>query len=312
MLSMPRFAVSSGVFRLVLRTSLSFAAVLAGVAVVTYLRPEIYGSLFGERDVGVTSDVAYGPAPRQRLDVYRPPESVAEHNAVVVFLYGGSWKTGDKALYGFVGQALAARGFTTVIPDYRLYPEVQFPAFFEDAAKAYAWTERTLARHCAPPRPVIVAGHSAGAHMAAMLALNPAYIKGADAAAARPAAFIGLAGPYTFQPTQWPSTKDAFATAESTPEITRPVSYIGKDAPPALLLHGLSDQTVQLKNLRELTAALTAAGDHVETEAYPNIGHIGLVLALSRPFRWRAPVLQRIVDFASHISVPANDAIACK
>ena len=286
-------------------------AALLGFTVMASATSSFYSTVFGEHGIPVETGVAYGPGPRQTLDVYAPPDGVEEKNAIILFLYGGSWSSGDKATYAFVGQALATRGFTTVIPDYRLYPEVQFPAFIDDLAAAYAWTAKTLAQRCTPARPIIVAGHSAGGHMAALLALDRSFIARHGAGIAPPAALIGLAGPYTFEPTTWPSTRAAFASVAATPDIPRPITYMAKGAPPALLLHGLADDLVNLKNTRELAAALKAAGTPVETAEYPGIGHIGLVLSLSRPFRWRAPALDRMVEFASRFDMPAAAKATC-
>lgn len=280
----------------------ALTACAAALAALFWVKPESFSTLIGERSVIVERDVAYGDHPRQRLDVYRPPEGVAERPAIIVFLYGGSWSSGDKALYGFVGKALASRGFTTVIPDYRLYPEVQFPAFFDDAAAAYSWASKTIAKKCAPSRPIIIAGHSAGAHMAALLALDPAYLARSAPGAEKPAALIGLAGPYNFYPTKWPTTKDAFATIAEQPDLPRPVAHDAANAPPSLLLYGLADDVVERKNLTVMMDALTKAGAQVETHEYAGIGHAGIVLALSRPFRWRAPALKNAVDFATRIT----------
>lgn len=146
----------------------------ACLALVPATRPRtlaVFGSLFGDGGVAITTDVPYGPDPRQKLDIYRPTQGIPERRPIVLFLYGGSWSGGEKFLYGFVGKALASHGYTTVIPDYRLYPAVRFPAFYEDAASAYVYAQRTpsLADR---RRPMIIIGHSAGAHMAAMLALS--------------------------------------------------------------------------------------------------------------------------------------------
>lgn len=272
-------------------------------------KPSLFSSAFADRGAGVQRDIAYGDHPRLKLDVYRPAPGVVERDAVILFLYGGSWSSGDKSIYPFVGHALASRGFTTVIPDYRLYPEVQFPAFFEDAALAYAWVDRNLAKACTPARPIILAGHSAGAHMAALLAVDPTYIARAAPDAAKPAALIGLAGPYNFYPTKWPSTKAAFASIKDQPDLPRPIAHVGTGAPPALLLYGLADDVVELKNLRVMTDALRVAGNSVETAEYKGVGHIGILLALSRPLRWRAPVLDDVVKFASKIGSPTTCAV---
>ncbi|MFN0219626.1 MAG: alpha/beta hydrolase [Hyphomicrobium sp.] len=297
---------------IVVAAPVATASGLAGMAWAPAASLSLFSTVFGDRGARIERDVGYGVGPRRSLDVYRPAEGVREHDAIIVFLYGGSWSSGDKATYGFVGQALASRGFTTVIPDYRLYPEVQFPAFVDDVAAAYAWTSRTLAGACTPARPIIIAGHSAGAHMAVLLALDRSYIARAAPDAPRPAAIIGLAGPYTFEPTTWPSTKDAFASVAATPNVARPITFVTPDAPPMLLLHGLADDLVNLKNTRELAAALQAVGTPVKTAEYDGIGHIGLVLTLSRPFRWRAPALEKIVEYAARIAPQPSALRACR
>ena len=254
-----------------------------------------YSAVVSEGGVLIERGAEYGPHRRHKLDIYRPQTGEGT-GPIAVFLYGGGWKRGSRETYGFVGAALASRGITTVIPDYRLYPEVSFPAFVEDAALAYAWIWRHLATGKEGSRPIILFGHSAGAHIAALLALDPNYLKTANSKARRPAAFIGLAGPYAFDPTTWPSTKEIF-TAVANADRARPISFAGKEAPPSLLIHGLDDTVVRLWNTRSMTKALNAAGAKSRKIEYAGIGHIGLLVAISRPFRWRAPVLQEVVDF---------------
>ena len=132
--------------------------------------------------------------------------------------------------------------------------------------------------------------------MAALLALDVRYLSAAGVGSHRPAGLIGLAGPYAFDPTTYPTTKEIFASA-SRPEEARPVAFAGAGAPPALLMHGLKDETVQLSNMRALTEALRASGSPARALELEGIGHTGLVLAISRPLRWRAPVLVEIVGF---------------
>jgi poly(3-hydroxybutyrate) depolymerase len=121
-----------------------------------------------------TSGVAYGPLPRQRLDIYAPPD--ADRAPVVVFFYGGSWRSGDRADYRFAGDALASRGIVAVIADYRLYPEARYPTFLQDAAQVVAWTQQHIGGYGGDPGRVFVAGHSAGGYIAAMLALDPRWL----------------------------------------------------------------------------------------------------------------------------------------
>ncbi len=256
----------------------------------------VFSSLTSERGIGVERGVSFGPLSRHRLDIYRASQT-SERRPIAIFFYGGGWTDGDRATYEFVGAALAARGVTTVIPDYRLYPEVTFPDFMDDAARAYAWVDRNIGAACGERRPILLIGHSAGAYIAALLALDRSYLSRLGRNMPPPAAMVGLAGPYSFDPTTWPTTKDIFARAAGRPDAARPVAFARSGAPPALLLHGLEDETVQLYNTRDLAAALKKTGNEVQTIEYPGIGHVGLVLAMSTPFRWRAPALDNMVDF---------------
>jgi acetyl esterase/lipase len=263
----------------------------------------LYNALTAERGIVCEAGLAYGPHARHKLDVYRAAGGPAAATApVVIFYHGGGWTDGDRATYRFVGTALAARGITTVVPDYRLYPEVAFPVFVDDAALAFAWVAGHLATH---GQPVLIAGHSAGAHIAALLGFDRSYLQRLAPDASPPAAVIGLAGPYAFDPTTWPTTRQIFATAAGQPDRARPVTFVRRGAPPALLLHGSADSTVKRFNTVDLAAALRGVGSRVDVVEYAGIGHVGLVLALSQPFRWRAAVLDDIVRFVGSIAAPA-------
>lgn len=247
--------------------------------------------LLRERGVAFTGGIAYGDGARQQLDIYT--HCTRNDGPVVLFFYGGGWTGGDRHTYEFVGTALASRGFTTVIADYRLFPEVRFPAFIEDAARAYGFVAKRFSG-----RPLYLMGHSAGAYNAALLALDPRYRRQFAADAPSPAGLIGLAGPYAFDPTTWPSTKDIFVAAAGAPDGARPVAFAGRDATlPALLLHGGRDEIVEPYNSADLARALATGGGLVREQIYPSLGHVGLVAALAWPLRWRADVLDEITRF---------------
>ena len=171
------------------------------------------------------------------LDIFRPLHA-APRAPVILFLHGGAWIMGNRAEYYFVGTVLAARGFTTIIPDYRKFPKVRFPAFVEDAAAAYRWTAEAFAG-AGQNRPIIVMGHSAGAHSAALLALDQRYLAGSPA----PAALIGFSGPYAMDAKTQLAKRSIFVGA--TPADLRPVHFARPDAPPALLVHGKLDMIVR-------------------------------------------------------------------
>jgi acetyl esterase/lipase len=250
------------------------------------------------RDLGVrrvVRDASYGAGPRQKLDVYAPEGATGA--PVIVFIYGGSWRSGDKDDYEFAGAAFASRGFVTAIPNYRLAPEVRFPSFLEDCAAALRWVGDHVAEHGGDPRRIVLVGHSAGAYNAIMLALAGDYLRaaGVDASAVRGA--VGLAGPYDFLPFDVDATRDAFGQAPD-PLLTQPVRFARADAPPLLLLWGEDDTTVGPRNLESLARVQRAAGGRVETNTYAGIDHVEILLALSRPFRGSAPVLEDVVAFA--------------
>jgi len=255
-----------------------------------------------EADIDVRRDIAYGSLPRQHLDLYSPRSR--RSRAVIVFFYGGGWESGDRAMYGFVGYALASRGLTVAVADYRLYPEIRFPTFMQDAAAAYVFVARTIAQDATGAEPIYVMGHSAGAYIAALLAYDPAYIRMAEPDAPAPAGVIGMSGPYAFNPTTWPSTRDIFAAARQTPDQARPIAFVNASSPPTLLLQGLADGTVQPYNSRDLCTALRASGVWARLIEYPRLGHIPMVLSLARNMRWLAPTLDAITDFAISPSRP--------
>ncbi|MFF7055876.1 alpha/beta hydrolase [Achromobacter spanius] len=243
----------------------------------------------------VVADVAYGADPRQRLDIYAPPG--VQQPPVVVFFYGGSWRNGSRADYKFVGDALASRGILAVIADYRLYPDVAYPDFLDDCARAVAWTLQHVADYGGDPGRVFVAGHSAGGYNAAMVALDPRWLERHGASPSMLRGWIGMAGPYDFLPIVARSLKPVFHFPDTPPD-SQPIAHVTPNAPPALLMVGMADTTVDPhRNTEGLAAALQAARVPVTLVRYDGLGHALLAGALARPLRWRAPVLDDLAGF---------------
>jgi acetyl esterase/lipase len=243
-----------------------------------------------------------GVHPRQQLDVYQPlaADAARTTHPVIVFFYGGAWQEGDRGDYLFLAEALTSRGYVVVIPDYRVYPEVRYPDFLQDAAAAVAWTRGNIARYGGDPSRIFLMGHSAGAHIAAMLALDPQYLAQQKLPASSIRGWIGLAGPYDFLPLTEPNVIALFATAPDL-ALTQPIHYVpGRTAgtlPPALLLHGEDDRRVYPKNSINLARALREAGGAVEFDLLPGVNHTSIMAKFTRLLRGDGKLLDRVDRF---------------
>ena len=240
-------------------------------------------------------DLAYGEGPRRSLDIYRPEPAIT-NAPVVVFFYGGNWNSGKKEDYLFVGEALASRGFVTVVPDYRLYPEVRYPDFLDDSAQAVRYAIEHARDHGGDPGRLLLMGHSAGAYNAAMLALEPEYLRKAGVKAGTVCGLIGLAGPYDFLPLDNDNTRGIFGYPD-TPLSTQPIQHVTKEAPPTLLLKATEDDVVNPGNSTRLAARLRDNKVPVKEISYPSLGHRTIIGAMATPLRRLAPVLDDVTAF---------------
>ena len=235
--------------------------------------------------------LAYGDHPRQMLDLYTP-EKAGPDTPTIVFFYGGSWQSGDRSEYRFLGSAFARQGFRVAVPDYRLYPEARFPDFLEDSAAAVAWLRKGVASE----GKLFLMGHSAGAYNAAMLALAARWLEDVGASPADIDALALLAGPYDFLPLKDSALKVIFGP-EETRERTQPINHVSGAAPPMLLLTGEDDETVLPRNSKRLADAIREAGGDVAMKTYSRVGHLSIIGAIGRPLRMLAPVLDDVSKF---------------
>jgi len=246
------------------------------------------------------ADIPYAPGARHALDVYAPDD--ARDVPVIVFWYGGSWEKGSKEMYRFVGAALANAGYVAVLPDYGVYPAVKFPDFMDDGARAVAWAAQHAREYGGDPTRMFLIGHSAGAHMAALLALDERYLRRANVDVKNVRGLIGLSGPYALRPTDAP-LNEIFASPY-TPADWQAVHYVGAASPPALLLHGAEDGVVWASHAEALADAYKQAGASVELHLYADRQHADTVAALSVPARGRLPVLEEIESFVGLQGAP--------
>lgn len=246
-------------------------------------------------------NLSYGNDTRQKLDIYSPAYTEVQPD-VVVFFYGGNWNSGSRKQYGFVGKALASRGIMTVVADYRLSPQVVYPAFVEDAAQAVAWTLKHIGEYGGNANKVFVAGHSAGAYNAAMVALDPRWLSKYGESPTALLGWIGIAGPYDFLPIVAESVKSAFLYP-NTPADSQPIRHVTGSAPPSLLITGSADKVVNpARNSGGLATALCAAQVPVQTVSLKGVGHGLLVAAFAPLLRSYLPVLDDVSAFVFRTS----------
>ena len=264
-----------------------------------YAPATVLNGLVSRRGLEITRSLAYGDGPRRVLDVYRP--GTASASPVVMFFYGGSWQSGRKEMYLFVAATLARRGYVVLVPDYRIYPEVRYPEFIEDGALAIQWAKENVGRYGGDPEKLFVMGHSAGAYVAAMLAIDHRWLEPLGLAPLRDiAALIGISGPYDFLPLKSEVLKTIFGGANRME--TQPISYVSRGKPPALLLTGGDDDTVDPGNSHRLAAALRKSGNAATVVTYSGVGHLATVGAFARPLRFIAPVLRDVDAFIAAVT----------
>jgi acetyl esterase/lipase len=253
---------------------------------------QLLNATIPRRGYRVMRDLAYSVDPRHKLDLY-VPNGLTSPAPMVLYLYGGSWQWGSKATYRFLGQALASAGIIVAVADYRLYPQVKYPAFVEDSAEAFRFVRTRAAEFGGDPARLFLAGHSAGAYNAMLLAADRRYLSDEERAAIR--GIVGIAGPYDFLPLKDPALIDMFG-GDSVLE-TQPIGYVDRKLCPMLLVHGSGDMVVHPRNVRRMAKKLREFGTEVETREFEGIGHIEVIVSLAPWFRGRTTLRDDMVRF---------------
>lgn len=281
---------------LALRRSLLLAALTLGVIGCARVDPLVpLNALANTSGLTVATNLAYGPDPRQVLDVYAPP--TAKNSPVLIFIHGGSWTSGSKDGYKFVGESFARAGLVTVVISYRLAPVNRYPTFVQDAARAIRWTRDHAARYGGDPNALFVSGHSAGGFNAVEVVVNRRWLDDVDVPVSSVKGVIGIAGPYSYDFRQFAS-RNAFPEG-ATPQEVMPSYHVRPDAPPHLLLVAENDQVVAPENATRMEAALKTAGVPVERRVLPRLDHYTIVGSLSRRLTFLGATRQAVLDFVN-------------
>lgn len=250
-----------------------------------------------DRGTEVVSDLAYGEAARQSLDLYLPSDAAPGTQGdrpILMFVHGGSWTDGDKDAYAFAGKRFAAEGYVTSVPSYRVLPDHGYADFMADMASALALTLEEAAARGGDPERVFLVGHSAGAYNVVQLALAPEFLAAEGLTPDVIDAVAGLSGPYDFLPLDPGVTRDAFGGADDL-DATQPVNRVTEGAPPMLLVTGTDDTVVRPRNADALAAKLEAVGTPARVLRYDGVDHVGPVVAVAFPKR--LPVVADVTAF---------------
>lgn len=251
----------------------------------------------GADDYRSHADIEYGPDKRHRMDIYQPHDR--NNGCTVLFVYGGSWESGRKEQYGFVGAALARKGYTVIIPDYRLFPHVTYPAFVEDIALSLT---QPLIQNLTQSQHLVMMGHSAGALIAGLVSFDPSYLAKVGLEKSIVDRYIAIAGPHDyFLPTDKPRWVEIFGEDKRQQRSALTVNHVHPDNPPTLILHGAEDDVVTPKSATSLERALHVAGVDVTRRTYADTGHRKIIAAMSRGLHFLAPTLTDIDQFLQPI-----------
>ncbi len=268
--------------------SLPLRSLLAATAALMVAGCQSLAFGVANRGLAAADASAFYDRPRGlALDIYRPDPATPAPAPVVVFFYGGGWKSGTREQYRFVGQRLAQQGVLAIVADYRTFPRSTFPGFVEDGARAVAWSREHAAEHGGDPSRLFLAGHSAGAQIAALLGTDRRYLAAHGMKPAELTGVIGLSGPYDFLING--GYEEVFGPKAQWPDA-QAVNFVNGDEPPFLLIHGTGDTVVEAKDSQELADKLQAAGGQARLVWLPDAGHIAPLAALYKPARAPAVV----------------------
>ncbi|HVW92925.1 MAG TPA: alpha/beta hydrolase [Devosia sp.] len=279
----------------VLATLLVCGALPSSALAVSMMDPFNLPPAMDQGAIKAADGISYADGARHKLDIYVPKAPGAGKAPVLFFIYGGGWDHGDRGDYQFVGNAFASRGFVVVIADYRLYPDAKYPGFLDDCAQALRWVQDHIADYGGDTDRLFLAGHSAGAYNAVMLAVDPSFLHDAGVTMGI-RGVAALSGPYDFYPFEYDEVRNSFGSAPS-PEGTQPINLVTADDPPMFLAAGTHDPIVRIQNSQNLAKKLRAAGDWVTEKYYDGFGHMEVVFALGQMWRWRMPVFEDMMQF---------------
>jgi acetyl esterase/lipase len=216
---------------------------------------------------------------RHVLDIYAPNDS--DSYPVLMFVSGGGWSQGDKTWVRGLARSLAQDGIGVVAVEHRLTPQVTQAEQAEDLAQAFAWIKANIAEYGGDPERVAVGGHSAGGHLTALMAMNPAFLEGVGLAQSDVLGVVSLSG--------------ALDVRVRFGRDLSPTTYIAPGLPPFLLLAAEDDLAGFERTAERFHADLTEQGVNATFALIAENDHFTILEDQS--------ALQTILDWLNGLSV---------
>ena len=240
---------------------------------------------------------------KHKLDLYLP--SGSEGHPVLVFVHGGSWRRGDKdaygGAYGAMGRSLAAEGVAVAVINYRLTPEVRHPEHARDVARAVSWVHGHASRYGWNPGKIVLVGHSAGAHLCSLTALDEVYLKEHGRTPDVIGAVVAVSGVYDLTRTGVTGQllyQDVFGTRNEQLQAASPALRVRSKPAPFLLLYADQDYPTADYQTRRLESALTKWGGTVRSLEIADRNHVNIIAGLGRK---GDPVREEILRFLKEL-----------
>ena len=231
---------------------------------------------------------------RHKLDLYLPKGQ--KDFPVVMFVHGGTWRSGKKDIYAPLGEMYARNGVGAVIINYRLSPAVQHPAHTQDVAKAFAWTVHNIAKYGGNPEQIFISGHSAGGHLVALLATAESYLVAEKLSLDKIKGVVAISGVYSIGGNR---LNQAFGEDAKVHEEASPLKHVKAGLPPFLLIYGDKDFAGLGPLAESMGKALKAANDTVTVMKINDRDHYTIIRKMVDD---SDPVSQAALQFIAKLS----------
>lgn len=266
------------------KSALIFSLVILTTYFISGLSPKLRVP-DGDDSVDVIKDQRYysiaeslADQQKHELDIYRPHS--ANETPVLFFIHGGSWTISDKSHYRYIGYTFASKGITTVVINYRLTPEVEHPEHIKDVAHAFHWVVENISKYGGDPQRIFVGGHSAGAHLGALLVLDQEYLAAEGLSSRSIRGVISLSG--VFDLGEMVGFSSVFTGNHEARKQASPIDHVGTDEPPFLIIYAERDLPSLGHQSEEMASRLKANHDEVMLVKIFHTAHLKLVWDIGR------------------------------